>query len=212
MEQFQTEEQQVEAIKQFWKENGTVLVGGFAAGLAAFVGFNFYKDSKLESEMAASDRFQTVVELAEADKAQFQQQGDKFIQENGDSSYAALTALALAKDAADEKAWDKVAGHLQTAIDKAPSAEIKAIATIRLARVQVQQNELEKALSTLSTQLPNAFNATVEEIKGDIYVMQDKKALARNAYQAAIDADASSSNPSLQMKLDDLTEAVNLTK
>ena len=212
MEQFQTEEQQVEAIKQFWKENGTVLVGGFAAGLAAFVGFNFYKDSKLESEMAASDRFQTVVELAEADKAQFLQQGDKFIQENGDSSYAALTALALAKDAADEKAWDKVAGHLQTAIDKAPSAEIKAIATIRLARVQVQQNELEKALSTLSAQLPNAFNATVEEIKGDIYVMQDKKALARNAYQAAIDADASSSNPSLQMKLDDLTEAVNLTK
>lgn len=212
MEQFQTEEQQVEAIKGFWKENGNAILGGFAVGLAAFVGYNYYQDEKLTTEQAASDSFQAVLEQAEGDNAQFATAGEKFIADNGDSSYASLTALALAKDAADNKAWDKVAGYLNTAIEKAPTAEIKAIATVRLARVQVEQAQLDTALTTLGAQLPEAFNATVEEIKGDIYVQQDKKSLARNAYQAAIDASGASVNPALQIKLDDLAEAVNLAK
>ena len=212
MEQFQTEEQQVEAIKQFWKENGTAIVGGFAVGLAGFVGYNFYQDSKLEAEHATSEAFQAVMEQVDTDNAQFEAAGEKFINENGETSYASLTALAVAKQAVDDKAWDKAANYLSIAADKAPSAEIKAIATVRLASVQVEQGELDKALATLSAQLPEAFKASVEEVKGDIYLMQDKKPLARNAYQAAIDANGETVNPALQMKLDDLTEAVNLVK
>ena len=51
---------------------------------------------------------------------------------------------------------------------------------------------------------------TVEEIKGDAYLQQGKKPLARTAYQAALDAAGETANPALQMKLDDLAEAVIL--
>ena len=51
----------------------------------------------------------------------------------------------------------------------------------------------------------------MKKIKGDTYLLQGKKELARNAYQTAIDADGLASSPNLQMKLDDLATAVNIT-
>ena len=38
MEQYETEEQQVEAIKRFWKENGLSLVIGALLGLGGLLG------------------------------------------------------------------------------------------------------------------------------------------------------------------------------
>ena len=39
MEQFATEEQQVEAIKRFWKEHGTAIIVGAALGLGGLWGW-----------------------------------------------------------------------------------------------------------------------------------------------------------------------------
>lgn len=175
MEVYQTEEQQVEAIKGFWKENGNAIIGGFAAGLAVFVGYNYYQEAKLDSELATADAFQEVLEKAVTDTQGFKTDAEQFIAANSESSYASLAALALAKESANEQDWDATASHLKTAVEKAPSEEIKALATIRLARVQIELSELEQALTTLSAQVPVAFNALFEETKGDVYVMQEKK-------------------------------------
>ncbi|WDE06251.1 tetratricopeptide repeat protein [Thalassomonas viridans] len=210
MEIYQTEEQQVDAIKKFWSENGNGIIAGIVLGLGGFVGFNLYKDSVLEQELATSDAYQTLIESAEKDPESFAAKGDQFIKDNAATSYASLTALALAKEMVDKKDWAQAEKYLQTAVDKAPSDGIKAIATLRLARIQVQQEKLAEALASLSAQLPESFTAAVQEIKGDVYLQQDKKDLARNAYQAAIDADGLASSPGLQMKLDDLAQVINL--
>lgn len=211
MEIYQTEEQQVEAIKGYWAENGNMIIAGIALGFAGFIGFNVYKDSKLEEELAVSDSYQTLLEASVNDKATFAQNAEKFISENAGTSYESLTALALAKEFATDKDWENAQAQLTVAINSAPSDGIKAIASLRLARVQIQQEQYEQALSTLAQPLPESFRAAIEEIKGDTYLLQGKKELARNAYQAAIDADGLASSPNLQMKLDDLATAVNVT-
>lgn len=211
MEIYQTEEQQVEAIKGYWAENGNMIIAGIALGFAGFIGFNVYKDSKLEEELAVSDSYQTLLEASVNDKASFAQNAEKFISENAGTSYESLTALALAKEFATDKDWENAQAQLTVAINSAPSDGIKAIASLRLARVQIQQEQYEQALSTLAQPLPESFRAAIEEIKGDTYLLQGKKELARNAYQAAIDADGLASSPNLQMKLDDLATAVNIT-
>lgn len=207
METYQTEEQQVEAIKKFWQENGNYIISGLVLGFAGFIGFNYYKDNKLAQEEAVAAEYQTVIESQAGDHEGFKVKADEFIKANGDSSYASLTALSLAKDAAEHQDWEKVSAHLATAIDTAPSQEIKAIATIRLARVQIEMAAFDKALATLAGELPAAFKASVEEVKGDAYLKQGKQELARNAYQAAVDAGGLETNPTLQMKLDDLAQA-----
>jgi predicted negative regulator of RcsB-dependent stress response len=209
---YQTEEQQVDAIKGYWKENGTYIIAGLVIGFAGFIGFNMYKDNKLAEELALADAYQAVLETNAVDSKTFIAAGDKFISENGQTTYSAFTALALAKESAENKNWQDTVKYLNSAIDNAPSPSIKAIATVRLARVQIQLNEIDAALTTLSATLPASFTAAVEEVKGDAYIQQEKSELARSAYQAAIDAGGLSASPVLQMKLDNLAEVVNLPK
>lgn len=212
MADHQTEEQQVEALKAFWNDNGNSIIAGLVIGFAAFIGYGYYKEHKLEQEMNTSQAYQNVVELAGKDDKAYREAGEKFINDNNASSYSALTALALAKDAATHQDWQQAEKFLTTAIDKSTENSIKAIATVRLARVQIQLEKYDEAIATVSKELPASFNADIEEIKGDAFLKQDKQELARNAYQAAIDASKDNANPALQMKLDDLAEQIVLVK
>ncbi len=213
MDIHQTEEQQVEAIKSFWSANGNAIIAGLAIGFAGFIGLNYYNDHKLQQELNTSEAYQTMVESTSEDSEAFEAAGKAFIAENSDSSYAMLTAIALAKAAAEKQDWVQAETYLTTAIEKSVDEGIKAIASVRLARVQLQLEKYDQALTTLAAKLPASFDASVEEIKGDIYFKQGKNELARNAYQAAIDgATEGGANPALQMKLDDLAQAINLSK
>ncbi len=210
MEIYQTEEQQVEAIKSYWQQNGNTIIAGIALGFAGFIGFNLYQDNKFEEELLVSDNYQTLIEQSGKDAKAFTENGEKFISENGNNSYVSLTALALAKESATHKDWPQVQKQLTTAIESAPTDGIKAIASLRLARVQVQLEQYSDALATLNNNLPESFTAAIEEIKGDAYLQQGKNDLARSAYQAAIAADGIATSPSLQIKLDDLAQVTTL--
>lgn len=210
MEIYQSEEQQVEAIKGYWEKNGNFIIAGVLLGFAGFIGFNLYQEDVLEKELLLSDSYQALVEKSATDKEAFAANGEAFIKGNSESSYASLMALSLAKDAATHKDWSKVQTQLSLAIEKAPTEGVKAIASLRLARVQVQLEQYSEALATLATPLPESFSAAIEEVKGDTYVLQGNKDLARSAYQAAIAADGGASNTTLQMKLDDLAQDVAL--
>lgn len=212
MDVYQTEEQQVEAIKGFWKENGNAVIAGLVLGFAGFIGFNYYKDAQLASEVATSDAYQSIMEIAGKDEKAFTESGGTFITENKESSYASLTALALAKEASTHKDWAQVAIHLTSAIDNSTDQGIKAISSVRLARVQIQLEQYSEALVTLSVALPESFKAAVEETKGDAYFKQGKVELARNAYQAALDVEGQANNGALQMKLNDLAQVSSIVK
>lgn len=212
MENFQTEEQQVEAIKNFWQENGNSIIAGLVIGLGGFIGFNYYQDAKLDSEILASEQFIELQESAVAAPDAYTAKAESYIADNSETSYASLTALALAKEAVSKSDWEAAQTHLQTAIDKAADKGIAAIATLRLARVQIQAEQVDKALTTLSADFPASFKASVEETKGDAYLINGDKDKARAAYQAAVDHDGIALNPNLQMKLDDLAEVITLTK
>lgn len=208
----QTEEQQVESIKKFWSDNGNAIIAGLAIGFAGFIGLNYYNDHKLQQELNTSEAYQTMIEEGAENGTEFEAAGNAFIAEYSASSYAMLTAIGLAKEAAEKQDWVKAETYLNTAIEKSVDDGIKAIVTERLARVQLQLEKYEQALMTLTPKLPASFDASVEEIKGDIYFKQGKKSLARNAYQASIDFATEGTNPALQMKLDDLAQVINLSK
>ena len=64
MDIHQTEEQQVEAIKTFWSNNGNAIIAGLAIGFAGFIGLNYYNEHKLQQEVNASEAYQTMLEEA----------------------------------------------------------------------------------------------------------------------------------------------------
>jgi len=98
MEIYNSEEQQVEAIKRFWKENGTAIIAGVVLGLGGLYGWRYFQDQQLESTMAASSAYTKLLEQQQkaADNPELLAQFQTFVDKNSDSSYALLAAFVAA--------------------------------------------------------------------------------------------------------------------
>ncbi len=111
---------------------------------------------------------------------------DKIVKDDADSVQAIQTQFILAKlayekqdYAAAEKALKKVENS------KVKDAGLMQIVKIRLADSQLAQKKYDEALKTLSNVSEPAFKATVDELRGDIYVAKKDVESARKAYQSA---------------------------
>ncbi|ATC97896.1 YfgM family protein [Pseudoalteromonas spongiae] len=210
MEVYSTEEQQAEAIKRFFRENGTSLIAGVVLGLGGLYGWKAYNQSQIDSAEAASDAYTQLISTAGQENSDVLAKSDAFLTEYKDSSYAVLAAFVSAREAVDAKDYSAAKEKLEWIVTNAPKAELKAIATTRIARIELAEGNFDAALAKLNTTLPEAFKAQVEELKGDIYLAKDDKDNARLAYQAALDAAGETQNQLLQVKLDNLAVAQTL--
>ncbi|GLP95091.1 YfgM family protein [Paraferrimonas sedimenticola] len=205
MEIHSTEEQQVEAIKTFWKEYGSSIVLGAALGLGGLFGWNYYTDSQQASAEAASAAYQQIVTNSASDAA-IVSAAETFAAEHKEPGYDALLQLLAAKAAVADGDLDKAKTALKQVMDSKVGGGLPEVASIRYARIQAQQGELDGALATLDGVKAESFDAKVAEVRGDILVRQGNTEEAAKAYQAAIDAGTMSA-ASLQMKLDNLNVA-----
>ena len=101
MDIYSTEEQQAEAIKRFFRENGVSLALGIVVGLGGLYGWKAYNQNQITTAEKASDSFTTFVEGDDVLSS-----ADTFISENKDTNYATLAAFVAAKDAVDEQKLD----------------------------------------------------------------------------------------------------------
>jgi predicted negative regulator of RcsB-dependent stress response len=200
VERFETEEQQVEAIKKFWKENGIVIIVGAILGLGGLWGWRYYQETQIAEQEANSDQYQAAVTLVEADGDD--QQADELVTENTTSGYAVLTALKLAQVAIDNGDLEQAVNHLVMAKQQSVQPELAAVSSIRLARVQIELDQLENAMQTIESVTNEAYKVQVNEIKGDIYALQKNIDKATLAYSEALTAQPN--HNLLKMKLDNL--------
>ncbi|WP_339691914.1 tetratricopeptide repeat protein [uncultured Pseudoalteromonas sp.] len=199
MDIYSTEEQQAEAIKRFFRENGVSLALGVVLGLGGLYGWKAYNQNQITTAESASDAYTQLVEGGEVLGS-----ADTFIAEHKDTNYSALAAFVAAKEAVEKGQLDVASEKLSWIMNNVTNADLKATATTRLARVQIAQQQYDQALTTLNAKLADSFTATVAELKGDIYTAQGDANQARTAYQTAADAGGLDNNPLLQIKLDDL--------
>ncbi|MCT6698540.1 YfgM family protein [Rheinheimera sp. 4Y26] len=207
MEIYNTEEQQVEAIKRFWKNNGTSILAGIAIGLAGLYGFRYYQAQQLGAIEAQSGQYAALIEQVSAegtDKASWLIETQKFIDANKGSSYSVLAALLAAKEAAFLKDYAAAEKQLAFVIATSKAPEVIALATLRQARLQLEQANYEAALKTLDTTMPQSFVAQQQELKGDVLLRSGDESKAKAAYQAALTASEAGKNPLLQVKLNEL--------
>ncbi|MFQ2239300.1 YfgM family protein [Aeromonas dhakensis] len=203
MEVYTTEEQQVEVIKNWWKENGTSVIAGTVIGLVGLFGWRYYNEHQQTTQEAASQAYNEMsAQLAKGDAAGFEQ-AQSFISAHKGDSYAELAALQLAAAAVKADKLDLAAEQL-THMATSGDESIRPIAALRLARVLNDQGKADEALAQLGKINNDAFKAQVAEVRGDILQKQGKSEEARDAYQAAADAGGLQSSAELKLKMDDL--------
>ncbi|MFS6536592.1 tetratricopeptide repeat protein [Idiomarina loihiensis] len=200
------EEQQVERLKEFWKEHGKGIVAGVVIGFGLFYGWRYYDQHTLETQQRASSNYQQLTaELSEgSENAMLEAQ--EFVSENPDNVYAQLVALQLAQHAVERADLATAVTALQSVVDSAEDENMSALASIRLARVLIAQEQLDTALSLVKKPLPEAYAGFAAELEGDILAEQGNTEEARAAYERALQA-GESLTPALQMKLNSLVKS-----
>ena len=209
---YETEEQQVDAIKNWWKENGTAVIFGTVIGLGALWGWRFYNEQKIAGQEEASQAYTQAITSLEAGGDDAISNTQAFIDGNVDNNYGALAALMLAKVAVDKGDFELALTQLNWVKKNKASEILLPTVNLRLARVQTELKQFDEALKTLANIKDDAFKAKAEEAKGDILLQQGDAQQARVAYQAAILAGGATGNPALQIKLDDLAQKTSLAE
>jgi predicted negative regulator of RcsB-dependent stress response len=208
MEIYETEEQQVEALKRWWQENRNSTIAGVLTAIIGIGGFNYWKDYQQEQKLQASalyDEVLVAVQQNRHDSVDKLQQ--RLNQDYSSSAYATYASLLLAKSKVTNGDLDGAQTVLQEVLKKTGNSEIGHVARIRLIKIMQAKGEFEQGLQLIAEADTKAegFAPTYDELTGDLYVALDRLGEARTAYQRALRAGLRS--PLLQFKLDDITAA-----
>ena len=103
----ETDEEQLEVLKNWWDENGTTLVTTLVLGLAAIFGYRAWEDNVRETGEAASSTYQNLVQATsnlddENLRLTALNLGEELKNDYEGSTYASFAALHLAKIAVEQ--------------------------------------------------------------------------------------------------------------
>lgn len=178
-----SEDEQVERLKAWWKSNGTSVVIGAALGISVIVGVNFWRGYTKTQGEEASARF---AELLSATGAESRSIGDELLAEYQNTPYAALSALYLAKLGYEEGNTEQVESMLKWALENAKQPSTQHVARLRLARVYLEQDNVDQAAQLTQVDAYDGFESEYNELIGDIAMSKGDAAAARTAYEKAV--------------------------
>lgn len=212
--EYDSEEEQIAAIKRWLRVNGIPVVLAIVVVVAAFIGWRSWQGHKQSVAANASAVYQqmqaglqqTVMPGNVDAMKQVQAAADELITSWPSSAYADYAHLALAKQAVVRADYDQAAAQLQQVVDKPATKALGYTATLRLARVYYQADKLDAAKKLVVAAFPQAWQGPALELKGDILVAQKQADDAKKAYNAAVSAYGKSAVAvqRLQMKLNQL--------
>ncbi len=202
--------EQGQAVKKWFKDNGTSLIVGVALGLGGIFGWQQFKDWRGTQQAAAASAFrQMMVTLESGDTEGAEAQAASVRNEFSSSPYAALTALEQAQLAMEKDDLEAAIGHLEFAVQNGKPAAVGDLARVRLARVLFEADRGTEALAQLDDVTSGAFVSSAEELRGDILLADNQPERARAAYERSLSASegGAGGRALLQLKIDDLAVA-----
>lgn len=209
---YQTEEEQVEKIKELWNRHGIPLLTGVAIALAGVFGWQGWTNYQDNQAANASALYQNMLETvlageSEEARARGAELAEQIRSEYSGTRYAQFAALMQARLAVEAGDMESAEAALRDVVDNAGDDTLQEVARQRLARVLADQERAEEGLELFSGQVNGALLAGREEVRGDLLMGLGRVDEARQAYLAAIEAIADPRDrPQLQLKLDDLAE------
>ena len=156
MDQYSTEEEQLEALGRWWKENGRSTMIAVLFAVAAGFGWQAWQSDQVQKQDQASDIYQSLVRVmenpvTEVDPQESAQLAEQLQRDFSDSTYAQFAALRLAAMGVNEDRSAEAEELLRWVLaHSAKGTNIAQIAQLRLARVLASSGEVDQALAILN--------------------------------------------------------------
>ena len=188
MEQYRTEEEQVEALKRWWDENGRSIIVAIIVALGLGFGWQGWQKYQHDELETASNSYQSMLQmLSTQNDAGAATLAADIKQNYSRSTYAQFAALHLARIAVNTGDLATAESELRWVLGRADQgSDSMQLAQLRLARVLASQGEAEQALAILDSADPGAYAAAYQVARGDILLLQERNEEAREAYSSAL--------------------------
>ncbi|MBB3106387.1 putative negative regulator of RcsB-dependent stress response [Psychrobacter luti] len=192
----------MQALKQY----GSYIVTAILLALAAYFGWTYWQNNHARVDTVAADHYADIQRLneevslasqnpdleeeAQASLAESRKQLDKdidaLVSTHGNSVYAWQALMIKARQQVDN---DNFKGAGETfkkalAIDLG-DAGLEAITRLRYAKTLLAAGDADAALAEANNDMPSSFEASQQELLGDIYLAQDNKDSAGKSYNNA---------------------------
>ena len=201
------DQEELDKLKDWWKNYGNALIAGLLLGAAILVGIRYWTQHKEQSLQAASVIYEQMMQSYRAKKPDLvRHSGESLINDYSATPYAGMAALILARMDFDSGDMAGARKRLQWTVEHADDTATVHAARLRLARIYFSGGDKDAALALLDVTDQAGFKTEYEELKGDIYAAQGKIVEARAAFREALKLLSAGSPyvPILNMKLDDL--------
>lgn len=201
------EQEQLETLKSWWKDNGTtitVLMAVLVIGVVGWRGLQYYQSKQAHNAATLFQQFTEQLETKDAKRVNDAAAAltDKY----STTLYASKAALAAALVNEQSKNLPQAKIQLTWVIEHSKESGLKDVARLRLAAVLLDEKKYADALKQLEGEHPAAFAALYADLKGDVFAAQGKTAEAQAAYKLAFDKTDEKSNyrSLIEIKLDGL--------
>ena len=180
------EQEQLDELKHFWKQYGNLITWSLIAALSAFAAWNsfqYWQRSQSAQSAVMFDEIERAVQSGDTARTEraLSDMKDRF----GRTAYAHQAGLLVAKAHMDKGNLDAARAALAWVADKATEPGYQAIAKLRLAGILMEKKSYDEALQLLSGVFPKGFEGLVADRRGDIMMVQGKKADAKIDYEKA---------------------------
>jgi predicted negative regulator of RcsB-dependent stress response len=212
VDDLQSEKEQIEAIRTWWSEYYLVVIAGIVIAVGGMFGFNYYKHSRLDAQVAGSELFEALAQqVGDGNLDAAEAVASDLVTKYPTTAYAAQSRLAMARLYMDKNRDQDAVDMLRELLAMGDNDELKSVARLRLARVLLYQDQPQEVVDLLAAADDAAFAGLNAEVLGDAYAALGDNANTADAYRRAL-ADPSPNSvvdrALVQMKLVDLPETV----
>ena len=183
------EQEQLAELKHFWARYGNlitwVLIAVFGT-VAAWNGYQYWQGRQSSQASVMYDEVDKAV--LSGDMARIERSVADMKDRFGGTVYAEQAVLLAAKTYFEKGNVEATKAALTWVTDKATDEGYKSIAKLRLAGVLIETKSYDDALKLLSGTFPKDFAPLASDRRGDILLLQGKKAEAKAEYENAYKA------------------------
>ncbi len=207
MSVYMTEDEQLEAIKKWWKRYGNLVTVFFSLVLLSIAGYRYMQWHQAKLTQQASITYENMmISFSNQNIKSVRSYANELIKNYEHTVYADAAHMTLAKIYISKEKFDQAKNELQTVANNSKMLSLKQVAKIRIARIMAAGKEYTNALGELSSIDDKAYLPVINELKGDIYSLTGQYKEAMDAYRMALDEDKVNGmgNLYLEMKTNEL--------
>jgi predicted negative regulator of RcsB-dependent stress response len=215
VDEYLSEREQAEQLRQWVRENWIWMFAGIVLVLGGFFGYRWWESRVATRSLEAGQRFSAMLDaIGSGKKDEGIRIAGEVTGQYADTPYADQAELVLARLDVDAGNLTGAESRLAKIAAASKDPELRVVARLRVARVQLAQGRYDEALATLDAVAAPAADPRVLDLRGDVKLAQGEKAAALDFWRkadAAVKADpatgAQVDMELLALKIDELSAA-----